>query len=77
MSLDWIAEMLVGTTTAVVGSKSLATIFTQQVWGGSGIVGGLKETLETTIPILFPIMIAVAVLFGGYAVYKRLFHQNY
>lgn len=43
----------------------------------SSTVANLQSTLAGSIPVLFPVMIAVAVLFGGYRILKSLYHSRF
>ncbi len=43
----------------------------------SSTVATLQSTLSGSIPALFPTIIAVAILFAGYGILKRLYHSRF
>lgn len=70
MSIDWAINLLNGSFGQQYASTTGLTAC-------NNMVGCLSATLSGVIPVLFPVMIAVAVLFGGYAILKGLYHSRF
>lgn len=66
MNSDWGANILNGNT--ISNGVSTTSV---------GIVPVLQSTLSGAIPVLFPVILAVSILFGGYAILKALYHSRF
>ena len=77
MSIQWALNLLSGQWARVATSSTDITAGSLAVGSKPNAITALSSTLSGAITTLYPVIIAVAILFAGYWILKSLYHSRF